>query len=123
MRVKDAPVWLLLFTQMRMDAAVLEFDLPDKSLQLLWGVEGVKDAERWPRLPLGTLAAGDPVCIAPKEFGGDLSPEEQRFYQGVKKRPEEEWSRVERRRMQALNLVRIIITRDVRKLGKSSGLF
>ena len=79
---------------MRMDAPVLEFDLPDMSTELIWGVEGVKDAKRWPRLPLGTIAS--------EEFGSDLSPEERRFYQEMKKRPEEEWSRLERRRMQAL---------------------
>ena len=100
--LETAPVWLLQFTRMRMDAPVLEFDLPDMSTELIWGVEGVKDAKRWPRLPLGTMAAGDPVCIASEEFGSDLSPEERRFYQEMKKRPEEEWSRLERRRMQAL---------------------
>jgi hypothetical protein len=111
---------LLQFTRIWLDAPVLGFDLPDISAELLWGVEGVKDAERWPRLPLGTMAAGDPVCIAPEEFGSDLSPEEfgsdlspeefgsdlspeeRRFYQEMKKRPEEEWSRLERRRMRAL---------------------
>jgi hypothetical protein len=117
---RTAPVWLLQFTRIWLDAPVLGFDLPDISAELLWGVEGVKDAERWPRLPLGTMAAGDPVCIAPEEFGSDLSPEEfgsdlspeefgsdlspeeRRFYQEMKKRPEEEWSRLERRRMRAL---------------------
>jgi hypothetical protein len=99
---RTAPVWLLQFTRIQLDAPVLEFDLPDISAELLWGVEGIKDAERWPRLPLGTMAAGDPVCIAPEEFGSDLSPEERRFYQEMKKRPEEEWSRLERRRMRAL---------------------
>jgi hypothetical protein len=96
---RTAPVWLLQFTRIWLDAPVLEFDLPDISAELLWGVEGVEDAKRWPRLPLGTMAAGDPVCIAPEEFGSDLSPEERRFYQEMKKRPEEEWSRSERRRM------------------------
>jgi hypothetical protein len=117
---RTAPVWLLQFTRIWLDAPALEFDPPDISAELLWGVEGVKDAERWPRLPLGTMAAGDPVCIAPEEFGSDLSPEEfgsdlspeefgsdlspeeRRFYQEMKKRPEEEWSRLERRRMRAL---------------------
>jgi hypothetical protein len=90
---RDAPIWLLQFTKMRIDAPVLEFDLPDISAKLLWGVEGVKDAKRWPRLPLGTMAAGDPVCTAPEEFGSDLSPEERRFYQRMKGRPEDEWAR------------------------------
>jgi hypothetical protein len=50
------------------------------------------------------MVAGDPVCIAPEEFGSDLSPEERRFYQEMKKRPgeEDEWSRLERRRMREL---------------------
>ena len=112
---RTAPVWLLQFTRIRLDASVSEFDLPDISAELLWGVEGVEDAERWPQLPLGTMAAGDPVCIAPEEFGSDLSPEERRFYQEMKQRPEEEWSRLERRRMRAL-IERLcpnnIITRD-----------
>jgi hypothetical protein len=99
---RTAPVWLLQFTHIDWDAPVLEFELPDMSAELIWGVEGVKDAKRWPRLPLGTMAAGDPVCIAPEEFGSDLSPEERRFYQEMKARPEEEWSRFDRRRMHAL---------------------
>jgi hypothetical protein len=99
---RTAPVWLLQFTHIDGDAPVLEFELPDMSAELIWGVEGVKDAKRWPRLPLGTMAAGDPVCIAPEEFGSDLSPEERRFYQEMKARPEEEWSRFDRRRMHAL---------------------
>jgi hypothetical protein len=31
------------------------------------------------------MVAGDPVCIDPEEFGSDLSPEERRFYQEMKK--------------------------------------
>jgi hypothetical protein len=48
------------------------------------------------------MAAGDPVRAAPEEFWGDLSPEERHFYQEMKERPEEEWSRLERRRMRGL---------------------
>ena len=97
-----APVWLLEFTKMEVDASVLEFNLPDMSAELIWGSEGIKDSERWPLLPLGTMAAGDPVRAAPEEFWGDLSPEERHFYQEMKERPEEEWSRLERRRMRGL---------------------
>jgi hypothetical protein len=32
------------------------------------------------------MVAGDPVCIAPEEFGSDLSPDERRFYQEMKKK-------------------------------------
>ena len=107
-----APVWLLQFTNIRLDAWLLEFDLPDISAELIWGVEEVKDAKRWPLLPLGTMAAGDPVRTPPEEFESDLSPpeefksdlsrEERRFYQEMKEQPEEEWSRLERRRMLGL---------------------
>ena len=109
---RDAPVWLLQFTAMRIDAPVLEFDLPDMSAELIWGVEGVKDSKQWPLLPLGTMAAGVPVRTPPEEFESDLSPpdefksdlsrEERRFYQEMKEKPEVEWSRLERRRMLGL---------------------
>jgi hypothetical protein len=96
---KTAPGWLLKFTHMEIDAAALEFDLPDLSDELSWGVEAVKDAERWPLLPLGTIAAGGPVCAAPQD---GLSANERRFYEEMQKRPKDEWSRFERRRMQQL---------------------
>jgi hypothetical protein len=96
---RTAPVWLLQFTGIGLDASLLEFDLPDISAEAVWGTEGVKDSKRWPRLPLGTMAAGDPVRTPAEEFESDLSPEEERFYQKMKEKPEEEWSRLERRRM------------------------
>jgi hypothetical protein len=109
---RTAPVWLLQFTNIRLDAWLLEFDLPDISAELIWGVEGVKDSKQWPLLPLGTMAAGVPVRTPPEEFESDLSPpdefksdlsrEERRFYQEMKEKPEVEWSRLERRRMLGL---------------------
>jgi hypothetical protein len=48
------------------------------------------------------MAAADPLCIAPEEFGSNLPPEERRFYQGMKGRLEDEWGRLERRRMREL---------------------
>jgi hypothetical protein len=83
---------------MAIDAQVLEFDLPDLSDEINWGVEGLKDAQRWPLLPLGTIAAGDP-CAAPDD---GLSANERRFREEIQKRPKDEWSRFERRRMQQL---------------------
>jgi hypothetical protein len=94
---KAAPVWLLEFTSITLDAIALEFDLPDLSDKPSWGVEGMKDAQRWPLLPLGTIAAGDPV--SPDD---GLSSNERRFYEEIQKRPKEEWSRFERRRVQQL---------------------
>lgn len=56
-----APVWLLQFTGVAMDARVLKFDLPDISGRLPWGTDGYEDAKGWARLPSGTLTAGDPI--------------------------------------------------------------
>ena len=96
---RTAPGWLLEFTRIEWDAYVLKFDLPEISDELVWGVEGLKDSERWPRLPLGTMAAGGPV---PKTAEDELSQEEQRFYREMRDRPREEWSRSERRMMSEL---------------------
>jgi hypothetical protein len=94
-----APGWLLEFTRVSLDAQVLEFDLPKIRAEPVWGVEGLKDAKRWPLLPLGTMAAGGPI---PKTAEDDLSPEERRFYREMRDRPREEWSRSEQRIMSEL---------------------
>jgi hypothetical protein len=56
-----APVWLLQFTGMAIDARPLGFGLPDISKTLRWGSAGYEDARRWPLLPLVTMMAGDPI--------------------------------------------------------------
>jgi hypothetical protein len=96
---KDAPVWLLQFTKLSVDAELFEFVLPDLSEELSWGQEGLKEAQRWPLLPLGTIGAGDPVCAAADD---GLSENERRFYEEMQNRPKDEWSRFERRRMEQL---------------------
>jgi hypothetical protein len=96
---RRAPGWLLEFTQIELDAHALEFRLPNISAEQVWGVEGLKDSNRWPLLPLGTMAAGGPVSKAAES---DLSPEEQHFYRQMRDRPREEWSRSERRTMAEL---------------------
>jgi hypothetical protein len=58
---KTAPIWLLQFTAVAMDARFLKFDLPDIVNTLQWGRGGFEDARRWPLLPLGTMRAGDPI--------------------------------------------------------------
>jgi hypothetical protein len=58
---KKAPVWLLEFTWIRMDASLLHFDLPEMSDKQLRGEAGVKDRLRWPLLPWGMMTDGDPV--------------------------------------------------------------
>ena len=56
-----APVWLLQFTGMALDARLLKFDLPDIGDTLGWGSAGYEDARRWPLVPVGTIMAGDPI--------------------------------------------------------------
>jgi hypothetical protein len=56
-----APVWLLQFTGMALDAGFLKFKLPDITKKIAWGSAGFNDARRWPLLPVGTIAAGDPI--------------------------------------------------------------
>jgi hypothetical protein len=58
---KQAPLWLLDFTTVSLDAFILKLHLPESSPSVKWGSEGIKDARRWPLLPLGTIAAGEPV--------------------------------------------------------------
>jgi hypothetical protein len=58
---KQAPLWLLHFTTVSLDAFILKLNLPELSAPVKWGSEGIKDARRWPLLPLGTMAAGEPV--------------------------------------------------------------
>jgi hypothetical protein len=58
---RTAPVWLLQFTGMAMDARLLKFEVPDVSKTLRWGSAGFEDARRWPLLPLGTMTAGNPI--------------------------------------------------------------
>jgi hypothetical protein len=64
---RTAPVWLLEFTQMSFDAYLLKFDLPKMSEKQVWGEEGLKDFLRWPLLPLGMMADGDPVPESSRE--------------------------------------------------------
>jgi hypothetical protein len=133
---KTAPIWLLQFTAVAMDARLLKFDLPDISSTLKWGSAGFEDARRWPLLPLGTMTAGDPIpdlderrlwiILAYMMTSGDLSQfeydlppvtEEIRSHHDGKLglvddmmlaldldgKPEEEWSRYEKRRMRKLS--------------------
>ena len=58
---RTAPVWLLQFTGMALDARLLKFELPNISKKLKWGSSGFKDSQRWPLLPVGTISAGDRI--------------------------------------------------------------
>ena len=54
---RTAPVWLLQFTHIDFDAPVLEFDLPDMSAELIWGMEGVKE-----RKAVASASIGNDGC-------------------------------------------------------------
>jgi len=126
-----APVWLLQFTGMAMDARLVKFDLPDVSTALRWGSAGYEDARRWPSLPLGTMMAGDPIpdldprrvwitlfCMRTEpipDFADILSREDEEIRShrdplvedislalDLDRKPEKEWSRYEKRRMRKL---------------------
>lgn len=58
-----APIWLLQFTRLVMDAVWLKFQLPDLASRLTWGSAGFEEVRDWPLLPSGTMTAGDPIPI------------------------------------------------------------
>jgi hypothetical protein len=127
-----APVWLLQFTGIAMDARLLKFQLPDLSGTLKWGSDGFEDARRWPSLPLNTMTAGDPIpeidarqlrialfcmiTIPIPDSWDDISLEDEEnsyrrndpllddicFALDLDEKPEEKWSRYEKRRMRRL---------------------
>src|SRR5262245_18514616 len=128
---RTAPVGLLQFTGMAMDARLLKFDLPDVSKRLNWGSAGYQDARRWPLLPIGTMTAGDPIpdldprrlwiipfCMMTNpilDFADTLSREDEEisshrdplvrdifFALDLDRKPEKEWSHYEQRRMRKL---------------------
>jgi hypothetical protein len=53
---RTAPVWLLNFTNVFLDAAFLQFDLPREPCKAKWGTIGYEQLREWPLLPLGTMA-------------------------------------------------------------------
>ncbi|MGA7452501.1 MAG: hypothetical protein WBW73_14845 [Rhodoplanes sp.] len=129
---RTAPVWLLQFTGMALDARLLKFDLPDISDPLAWGSAGYDDARRWPLLPLGTIMAGELIpdldarrlwialiCIITKPFldFAELSREDEDIRSqkdtdpllediglalDLERKPEGEWSAYEKRRIRRL---------------------
>lgn len=74
---QTAPIWLLEFTWMRLDASVLKFELPRMSDKQVWGYEGLKEMIlRWPSFPLGRMTDGDLIPeVAPEE--GVLAEQEE----------------------------------------------
>ena len=98
----------------------------------MWGSDGYEDARRWPLLPLGTMTAGDQIpeldgrqlwlSIFCRMKEPAFDPEQWReayrlleeliiddpllreiaFLLDLKEKPEEEWSRYEKRRVRKL---------------------
>jgi hypothetical protein len=129
---KTAPVWLLQFTRMTLDACLLKFELPNIKQELRWGSVGYKEARQWPSLPYGTMTSGDSIpqnderrvwisiaCIATmpvinsvedllREDDEDSNVAEDplvsdlMFLLDVDQKPENEWSGYERRRVRAI---------------------
>jgi hypothetical protein len=58
---RNAAPWLLKFTWAGLGAEYVGYELPDFSAAPAFGSIGLEDAKRWPRLPLSTMTAGDPV--------------------------------------------------------------
>jgi hypothetical protein len=130
---RTAPVWLLHFTAIALDARLLKFDLSLMSDTSRWGSAGFEDARRWPRLPVGTITAGDPIpdsdprrlwiivaCMITVPFPtvDDLSRKDEEVPSQRKRdphlqdillaleldgKPESKWSTYERRRMRKLS--------------------
>ncbi len=127
---RTAPVWLLQFTGIARDASLLNFHLSEISgSRFIWGSVGFEDARRWPLLPFGTMMAGDPIPIdwqrlwlayfilvgpildddnPSQEKEEDLSRnvkdirDDFHFALDLDRKPEEEWSPYEKRRMRKI---------------------
>jgi hypothetical protein len=98
---KTAPPWLLEFTFTFLDAKVLKFDLPDLSAAPEFGDIGLRDAFRWPLLPLGVMTEGH---LAPSQE--PVSVEDCMFILETLAKPVSEVTRIEWRRLLAFGLNR-----------------
>ena len=124
----NAPAWFLQFTTIALDALCLKFELPEHMMTpQKWRSHGFEDARRWPRLPSSTMTAGDPIpprderqlvialCSVPPpilQLNSDSNSRPSRpvprllrdiaFALDLDDKPEEQWTRYERRRMRQL---------------------
>ncbi len=125
-----APSWLRQFTRICLDAYCLKFDLSETAdIPVSWGSDGLAQARQWPRLPCGTMSAGDPIPeldvrqveIAVSSIALPFSQIEYDPYAepepepplppfarllllalDLENKPEDEWTRYEKRRMREL---------------------
>ena len=83
----DGPMLKFLLDRLLPRERSVQFDLPSiNSAADAGGAQGIEDSKRWPLLPLGTMAAGDPTCIDPEEYVRALRSFERRFYYEKKNR-------------------------------------
>src|SRR5262249_44974678 len=90
------PPWLLKFTNAFVTARARGIKLPDLSDAPPAGYLGVLEGLKWPHLPKGTLQAGD------RHPAAENAAEEARQLLALLHRPDEEWSRQDRRFMREL---------------------
>jgi hypothetical protein len=90
-----APSWLLWFTRAIITALVLGLKYTDRPRPRA-GTVGFREGDKWPKLPKGTLQAGDPMPSS------TLTGEEQRELVALAEKPEDERNRHERRRLREL---------------------
>ena len=96
---KAAPAWLLKFSSIRLDAKILKFDLPNLAAAPEFGARALRDALRWPLLPLGTVADGDPIAQQ-----HSVSTDDRVFLLEMLAKPEAQWTQLEWDRILALDL-------------------
>jgi hypothetical protein len=97
---KTAPAWLLKFSFIRLDAKILKFDVPNLAAAPEFGELGLRDALRWPLLPLGTVAEGDPIA---QQRDHSVSTDD---LLEILAKPAVQWTQVEWDRMLAVDLNR-----------------
>jgi hypothetical protein len=100
---RSAPIWLLQFTWTFLDAKLLQFDLPDLSGASQWGKVGLRDAWRWPMLPVGVMSEGDPIPAQETDASADPSIDELLFALEATNRPPWAWTRRERLVIESLS--------------------
>jgi hypothetical protein len=100
---KTAPAWLLKFSFIRLDAKILKFDTPNLAAAPEFGELGLRDALRWPLLPLGTVAEGNPIA---QQRDHSVSTDDRLFLLETLAKPAVQWTQLEWDRILALDLNR-----------------
>jgi hypothetical protein len=113
---RRAPSWLLLFAGVGLDALLLKFDLPTFTEDAQWGGEGLRDAKRWPLLPLGVMGAGHPVGkSSSKKSEADSSLDDWTYFLEIKQKREDDLSRKDWRKLTEMTA---LIQKEMEQLQK-----